>query len=260
MKNAISIRTTVGLGVILCLGLAVPGMAKLPGGGGGGGTSCGYNVTTVVDDIDTNTGFTGLPLEIQSDSNQNGGSETYTTGNNVYSQILRGCDWTLNLRNQDSRKVNLTFYYAKSTENGGAPFVGQTGTPVAAGIDSSCQNNPANSVNFGTMTGGQLPIQCPMIVVFSYEGYTYQMTMDPNGANSSGSTYVQVACNSAANLPCTGWTVNPVPGDVNPDTTPAGEPAAIGALFRETTSSKGGKVTLTPLGLYYVAFSFTISK
>lgn len=250
MKKAFSIRTAVCLSAILGLGLAMP--AGATGKTGGGSTSCSYNVTTVIADTDSN--FNNLPFQIQSDS-QNGGSETYTTVNNVTSQIMKGCDWVLNLRNQNSRNVNLTFNYPLAGNN--APFAGPQA--VAAGIVSNCQKDNDNTVNFGTMTSGTT-LNCPMEAVFSYAGSTYHLLMDP--INAAGTTWVRVACTSGTagdGSPCTGWAVTPVPGYVNPDSSPAGEPAAIGELFQETTSRKG-QITLNPLGAYYVAFSFTISK
>jgi hypothetical protein len=254
MKNAISIRTAVGLGAILCLGLAMPGMAKSPGGGGGGSTSCGYNVTTTI--ADTDVSFNSLPFQIQSDDYN--GSEIYTNATGVTSQIMKGCDWVLNLFNQTTptRTVKLTFDYPLGSNS--APFHGTEA--FAGGIVSNCQKDNDNTVNFGTMTSGQT-LTCPMEVDFNYSGSSYHLLMDPN--NFSGSTRVQVACTSGTSgdrLPCTAWAVAPIPNSTtNLGTSPEGQPAAIGDLLEDVTSGKG-KVTQTNWGLYYVAFGFTISK
>jgi hypothetical protein len=61
MKKPISLRTVLGLSAILCLGVAMPCMAKNPS------TGCGYNVTSVLYDSEArclrsrfNTRATGL--------------------------------------------------------------------------------------------------------------------------------------------------------------------------------------------------------
>jgi hypothetical protein len=72
-----------------------------------------------------------------------------------------------------------------------------------------------------------------------------------------------VACTSGSigdGLPCTAWAVAPIPGSTtNRGTTPQYQPAAIGDLLQDISSGKG-KVPQTDWGLFYVAFSFTISK
>jgi hypothetical protein len=246
MNKSISLKTIVALCSLMLLGLAAPGMAKSPGGGG---NSCGYNVTSVIADTDTN--FNGLPFQLQSD-----GNGVYSPGvNGVTSQIASSvCDWVLNLINS-TRAVNLTLDYQLSGSNS-APFIGPT--PVSANIISNCQNNPANTLNYGTMSGGQT-LQCPIEADFTYGSNSYRLRMDPD--KWTGSTWVQVACTSATGSLCSQWAVGPIPNwATDPDTNPANEPAAIGELIQVTTSGGKGKVTLTPLGLYYVAFSITISK
>jgi len=254
MKNASSVRTMLRFSTILCLALAMPAWAKGKTGGGGGSTSCGYNVTTMI--ADTDVSFNSLPFQIQSDDYN--GSEIYTNANGVTSQIMKGCDWVLNLFNQTSptRTVKLTFDYPLGSNS--APFHGTEA--FAGGIVSNCQKDNDNTVNFGTMTSGQT-LTCPMEVDFNYSGSSYHLLMDPN--NVSGSTRVWVACTSGTSgdrLPCSAWAVTPIPNSTaNLGTTPEGQAAAIGDL-REDISSSKGKVTQTDWGLYYVAFSFTISK
>lgn len=240
----------------VCLGittllmvLSVPGLVKAGTSRSGSGhtkTPCGFDVTTVIADSDASN----LPMQIQSD----GLGEYQTSTGGVTSQIMSGCDWALNLMNQASRTVNLTFDYPLPSNGLPAPFAGTQMLPV--GIVSNCQNNPANSSNFGTMQGGQT-LNCPMDVAFYYEydGVTsqYHILMEPN--NYPQSTWAQVACTSAFGSPCSSWTV--APSSTNPST---GEPAVIGALVVEASSGGKGKVTTKFLGYYYFAFGFTISN
>ncbi len=250
MKKALSIRKWIILCAMAGMAVAVPTWAKGKPGGGGSSTSCGYNVTSTIYDTDAN--FSNLPFQVQSDA-QDGGSEVYTNVNGVTSQIQKGCDWTLNLTQQTARKFNLTLDYPDGSNN--APF---TGTQAfAGGIVSNCQNNPNNTTNFGTMVSGS-SLDCPLDIVFTHGSGQYQIIMDPDGANAVGSTWVHVACTSGTagdGKPCIGWAVTPVPNYV---TNSSGEPAALGELVQVTTTK--GKATTTPLGLFYVAFSFSISK
>ena len=242
MKKPISLRTVLALSAILCLGMAVPCMAKTSG--------CGYNVTSILYDSDSQV--PSQPFQYQSD-----GLGPYTTfraasNNSVSSIIQSSCSWALDTTGSTSRGIMVTLAYPYSSGSP-APFTGPT--EVHGIFHTQCFNNPANNnLNFGTMTFTGQTLACPMHLVFTYNGVLYNLGLAP--PTFPGTSYMQVACTGATGGQCNQWTVQPDPTTsvVNPQTS---QLSGIAELFLPSCNGCG---TGTPLGQYLVSFSFLIHK
>ena len=244
MNKRISRRTMVHLSAILCLGIALPCMAK------NSGTGCNYNVTSVL--YDTDAQVPPQPFQYQSD-----GLGPYTTfrsaGNNVVnSDIQSSCSWELDTTGSKSRGIVVTLAYPYS---GGstAPFTGPQ--EIQGVFHTQCFDNPANNnLNFGTMTIIGQTLACPMHLVFTYNGVTYNLALAP--PTWPGTSYMQVTCTGATAGECNQWTVQPDPSTsvVNPQTN---QFSGIAELFLPSCNGCG---TGTALGEYLVSFSFLIHK
>ncbi len=243
MKKIISLRTVLGLSAILCLGMAVPCMAK-------NSTGCGYNVTSVLYDSDSQV--PAQPFQYQSD-----GLGAYTTfrssGNNAVSSIIQSsCSWALDTTGSTSRGIVVTLAYPSSSGSP-APFTGPQ--EIHGVFHTQCFDNPANnSLNFGTMTFVGQTLACPMHLVFTYNGVLYNLGLAP--PTFSGTSYMQVTCTGATGGQCNQWTVQPDPATsvINPQTN---QLSGIAELFLPSCNGCGNG---TPLGQYLVSFSFLIHK
>lgn len=236
--------TTYGaICIAFLLGAIVPAKAK-------NSTPCGYNVTSIIADTDTNN----IPFQLQSDTL--GSYVTYTKPHSTdqATSVIQAnsCDWLLDLSSSASRTVRLTLAYPDGpiSTNPPSPFTGTEN--IAPRILSSCLRNPANNVTYGTMTYAGQALECAFsFTSFSYGGNTYQLHMNPE--LYPGTTWAQVKCNSAPTGVCNSWTVFPVsPGPINSTT---GQNTAIGELFLSSTNNR-----LTSIGLYEVAFYITITN
>lgn len=209
--------------------------------------SCSYNVTSVLYDTDSN----GVPYQYQSDGL--GPYTTYNKGNNSVSSIIqKSCSWDLDTTNSSTRGIVLTLAYPDSSGSP-PPFVGPQA--IHGVFHTECLSNSANNnVNFGTMTFlGQI-LACPMHFVFAYNGVTYNLALAPT--IWPGTSYMQVTCNGASGGQCNQWTVQPDPNTsfINPATN---QLSGIAELFLPSSSGSG---TGTPVGEFYVSFSFLIHK
>ncbi|HKU26745.1 MAG TPA: hypothetical protein VJQ54_14830 [Candidatus Sulfotelmatobacter sp.] len=210
------------------------------------GPSCNYNVTSVLYDTDSNS----VPYQYQSDGL--GPYTTFNKGNNSVSSIIqRSCSWDLDTTGSTTRGIVLTLAYPDSS--GSPPFVG---TQEIHGVfHTECFNNSANNnVNFGTMTSVGQILACPMHFVFAYNGVTYNLALAP--PTWPGTSYMQVTCTGASGGQCNQWTVQPDPNTsfINPSTN---QLSGIAELFLPSSSGSG---TGTPIGEFYVSFSFLIHK
>lgn len=210
-------------------------------------SSCSFNVTSILYDSDANN----VAYQYQSD-----GLGPYTTvnkGNNSVSSIIqKSCSWDLDTTGSTTRGIILTLAYPDSSGQP-PPFVG---TQEVHGVfHTQCFNNPANNnVNFGTMTSVGQTLACPMHFIFTYNGVTYNLALAP--PTWPGTSYMQVTCTGASGGSCNQWTVQPDPNTsfVNPGTN---QLSGIAELFVPSSSGSG---TGTPLGEFYVSFSFLIHK
>lgn len=242
MKKSIWLKAVLHLSAIACLGMAVPCMAKNPSNG------CVVNVTSILYNSDSNN----QPFQYQSD-----GLGSYTTtrsGNDVVnSDIQTSCSWELDTTGSKSRGIVVTLAYPSLGVSTAPPFTGPT--DVHAVFHTQCFDNPANNnVNFGTMTFVGQTITCPMHLVFTYNGVSYNLGLAP--PTWPGTSYMLVTCTGASGGQCNQWTVQPDPATsvVNPQTN---QLSGIAELFLPSCVGCG---TGTGLGEYLISFSFLIHK
>lgn len=238
--------------VILSLAASANAKGKT---GGGGSTGCAghsgqsFGVTSLLADTDSGT----LPFQIQSDGK---GSYVTSTTDSVSSEIQAvSCDWVLDLTSSQSRTLKLSLGSVATSGATLPPGWPTDGSPVnvAARIISKCEQNPANTASYGTMTFAGQTAQCAFYAAFSYSGSYYAIRMDSK--TFPGTDWAQVTCTGATSNQCNAWSVGPIPNMVtNPYT---GQPAAISELQHQ--SSKGSLLG-TSMGFYYVSFSATVHK
>ncbi len=244
MEKPISLRTALRVAAILCLGMAVPCMAKGPN------PTCGYNVTSVLYDSDSQS--PAQPFQYQSDGL--GPYTTFIRGTDVvHSDIQSSCSWELDTTGSTSRGIVLTLAYPYSGVSAAPPFTGPT--EIYGVFHTQCFNNSANNnLKFGTMTFTGQTLACPMHLVFTYNGVLYNLALAP--PTWPGTSYMQVTCTGATGGLCNQWTVQPDPTTsvVNPQTN---QLSGIAELFLPSCNGCG---TGTALGEYLVAFSFLIHK
>src|SRR5579859_7187843 len=212
-------------------------------------TCGGYNVTSIVADTDSSN----LPFQFQSDGK--GSYVTYTNSktDSVISQIQQSsCAWLFDTTNSTSRGVTLTLLYPASTPSAPAPFTTAT---VLSRIITTCNANALNNgISVGSMTFTGQTLDCALrFGAIPYNGNTYAVAFSPN--NFTGTTWARVTCTGAVSSLCNSWTVTAPPLTTDPST---GQASAIGELLQVSTVK--GKTVTTLLGLYYVAFSVTITK
>jgi hypothetical protein len=256
VNKSYSIKLGLGLVAVAVLGAALPASAKGASGpptgcSGPGGKS--FNVTSIIANTDSNS----LPFQLQSD-----GQGAYTSYKNSRTDSATSdvqantCDWVLDLSNSKLRTVKLSLAYPAS--NGAALPAGwpTDGSPVSipALVMTNCAKNSLNNgIGFGDMTYFGQTLQCGFHVTFYSQGIQYSLRMNPSVW--AGATWAQVTCTGAASNQCNTWTVTPIPNIVtNPST---GQNSGIGELVQPSCDGCDGG---TPLGLYYVSFSATITK
>jgi hypothetical protein len=180
MKNASCLTRGWLLAFAVILGLMVParGFSSSP--------TCGWNVSSFLNDTDNNN----TALQLQSD-----GLGAYVTyGSNKGSKdsvlsVIQGnsCDWLLDVSSSLSRAVKLTLAYLASTVSTTPPppFTGTEN--IAARIISICHENPLNNgITYGTMTFAGQTVQCGLHIAFNYNGNSYGLHLNP--ASLAGTT------------------------------------------------------------------------
>lgn len=217
--------------------------------GSGSSPSCNsFNVTTIINDADsTNTKF-----QIQSDGL--GPYTAYSSGkrNFLTSQIDANCAWSFDTTSSTTRGFAVTLAYPDPS--GSTPLF--TGPLVLKGrINTHCATNTVNNgTDVGNMTfAGQTAI-CPVNVAFYYNSVWYNVGINP--FNWPGTTMAQVTCTGVSGGQCNQWTIVPNPADsfLNPSTN---QLSSLGELTLPPCFGCGGG---TPLGLYYLSYSFLIHK
>ena len=246
------------------LGAAMPVVAKGPSStqtGCSNKSGLSFPVTSNILGADTGT-LPAQPYQLLSD-----GMGAYTTYKNsridsVTSEIQGNtCDWVLDLRNSKSRTVQLSLGYPLSAGESLPPGWPGDGSLVSipALVMTNCAKNPANGTNsVGNMTSVGQTIQCGLHVTFNASnGVQYILHM--NAAAWPGATWGQVTCTGMGSTFCNDWTISPGLNaggmtETNPST---GQVSGIGELVLPScTGCDGG----TPLGLYYVDLSATITN
>ena len=244
MKIAISLTTL--LGFVLCTSLTVAAQ-KEDQSKVGSTKGCSAEVTSILYNNDTNN----VPFQIQSD-----GLGAYTTyssrKDSVSSSIQTDCSWTLDTTGSVSRGVALTLAYPYS--NGSpAPFVGPQ--ILKAVVNSHCNRNAANNgIDLGTMNSVGQKLICPVNVGFYFGKVWYNIGINPY--NWPGTTQALVTCDGVSGGACNQWTVVPDPATAVLNST-TNQMSAVGELDLPTCV---GCTDGTPMGLYYVSFSFLIHK
>jgi hypothetical protein len=180
------------LTLLLLIALISGALAKSTSGGRGGGTtSSNTNVTTTVFDSDTS----GALLLFRSDDyNGSSNDATYTSINNIVSDIDSSGVWHLNLYSQKTgtRTVSVTADNAVGTQPT-APPAGYYWKNVE--INSKCTDSSGKTVPFPNLVNGSS--SCTFMVDFGYNGTTYKLLIgrvlkatDPTPGEAS------VACNA----------------------------------------------------------------
>jgi len=211
--------------------------------------SCGINVTSVINNADSNN----VPFQYQSD-----GLGPYTklgakgSKDHVDSEIAGDCSWDLDTTNSTSRGIVVTLAYPDSAGSP-PPFVGPQ--EIKGAFHTTCQDDPAsNGLNVGALTFAGQAIVCPLHLPFTYNGVSYNLSLSPQ--HWPGTGYMQVTCTGATSGACNSWTVQPDPATsvINPATN---QLSGVGELFLPSCYGCG---TGTPLGMYLVSFSILIHK
>lgn len=211
----------------------------------GSSSSCGYNVTSILNNTDGNN----APFQYQSDDL--GPYTTFSTRGNkdsVNSVIQGSCSWALNTTNSTSRGIVVTLAYPDSSGSP-PPFVGPQ--EIHGVFHTICPNN---GLNFGTMTFAGQTVACPMGLTFTYSGILYTLALSP--LNWPGTSYMQVTCSGATAGHCNAWTVEPDPatGVLN---TATNQFSGVAELYLPSCNGCTGG---TGLGAFLVSFSFVIHK
>jgi hypothetical protein len=254
VKKRMIFRSTVGLAFTMVFATLLPAVARAQNAYSKSSTtaSCSFNVTSVLNDTDSNN----APFQFQSDGL---GPYTTTTSSHghgtdaVGSMIDKNCAWSLVTTSSTSRGISVTLAYPDGSGSP-APF---TGPVVVKGtINTHCPANTANNgIQPGAMTYAGQTLICPINVAFyAPNGVWYNIDLNPY--NWSPTTMAQVSCTGASGGQCNTWTVVPDPGSsvVNPTTN---QLSSIGELTLPPCVGCGGA---TPLGLYYFSYSFLIHK
>jgi len=184
--------------VILGTGLLLGSAPDAPAQGKGGGkTPPPLLVTSTVHDTPGAT--------LQSD-----GLGPYTATGGILSQIYsQSGDWAVDLREQTTRKVFLSFFATQ-------PPVGSGPYPTAglynARVLSRCFDDDTIE-GFFAIAPGQSNTTCSLRIGFTFAGVSYALVSSPRYA---GTNWATVACVAPASptAPCTGWTITP---GSNPD-------------------------------------------
>jgi hypothetical protein len=272
MKSKNWIASAMGVIVAIVLLAPLPTFAKGKPGGGGGSTSTGcsgkggqsFNVTSII------SGTTSDPFQLLSD-----GLGTYSTYKNSHTDSVSSeiqsasCDWVLDLGNSTTRSVRLSLLYPVSSgeplPSGWQPDA-DSFVSIPARIITACEANSANTngstygLSVGNMNLGDAPLQCGVWIKFFSGGTVYGLSFNP--AVHTGATWAQVACQGGATgsgSQCNSWTVTPGL-DLNGNAVqgpPTDQNTAIGELVQPSCNGCSGG---TPLGLYYVDFSATITN
>lgn len=257
-----AVRLVLGFAAVAVLGAATPVVAKTgtqTGCSGRNGSS--LQVTSNILGTDSGT-LPAQPFQLLSDGK--GAYRTYQNSRNdsATSEIQGNtCDWVLNLSASKMRSVQLSLGFPLSTGESLPPGWPSDGSLVSipALVMTNCGKNTANgTTSVGNMTSVGQTLQCGLHVTF-YASNGVQYSLRMNAATWPGATWGQVTCTGKGSTFCNAWTVSPGLNaggmmETNPDT---GQVSGIGELVLPPCNGCDGG---TPLGLYYVNFSATITN
>jgi hypothetical protein len=228
-----------------------------------GGSGKSFNVTSSILGTDTNPpGALPFPYQILSD-----GNGPYTTYKNsktdsVTSEIQQNsCDWVLDATGSRSRSVQLSLGYPLSTGEQLPPRWPTDGSLVSipALVMTNCSRNAVNAgTSVGNMTFFGQTLQCGLHITFYSNKTQYSLRM--NASAWPGATWGQVTCQGVgSDGMCNSWTVTPGldAGGLPETNSYTSLPSGIGELVQPSCDGCAGG---TPLGLYYVNFSATVTK
>lgn len=249
MAKRMILRSTLSLALAVLVGTLLPAAARAQSRDSSASSGCKvYDVTTMLNNTDNNN----LAFQFQSD-----GLGTYTAispGRNgsVKSVIDGTCEWSLDTTVSESREFAVTLAYPVSSGYT-APFIGPQ--LVKGRMNTHCTRNTENNgLALGSMTTFGQTLICPINVAFYYGSTWYNIGVNP--FNWPGTTMAQVTCSGASSGHCNAWTIVPDPA-TSPTNPATNQLSSIGELtLPPCVGCSGG----TPLGEYYLAYSFVIHK
>ena len=265
MRKCGSIRLLLAFTSTAILAAALPAPAKSGSGSssgcsGKGGSS--FNVTSNILGTDTTGVLPAQPFQLLSDEKGTYTSYRNSRTDSATSEIQANtCDWVLDLSTSKSRTVQLSLGFPVSTTGEQLPFEWPTDgslVSIPALVRTNCAANSTNGSNsVGNMTSVGEALQCGFHVVFyASNGVQYMLRM--NASEYPGATWGQVTCTGKGSTYCTDWTVTP---GLTAQGTTATNPyiqqtSGIGELVIPPCDGCDGG---TPIGLYFVDFSATIT-
>lgn len=159
----------------------------------GGPPTTGMGVTATIYDADT----VGSPLFTRSDDRSGQGFATYSSVNNVSSQINTAGGWQLLLLNQTARTIYLV--------------LASQGIPVPDGYYSAdvevyirCFDATMTRVSLLSIAPGTSNDNCTFGIDFASGRTKYKLAMGPD---YPGTGHATVTCDAATNGSCTNWTI-----------------------------------------------------
>lgn len=162
------------------------------------------NVTSIVHDQDDS----GNSLLFQGDDPNHNSQASYANAGNVTSTVGNPGGWGLDLFNQVTRTVCLTF----STVNGSAPVVKNGCYSANVEIYSRCYDSHGAEIGFLTIVVGTPQTNCLFAFDFTASRTKYKMAMGQSLQSSpaGGPTgLATVACNASSGSTCINWTITP---------------------------------------------------
>ena len=172
---------------------------------------------------------------------------SYFNGVSSVQSVLQGGlgDWVLDTSNSSTRSVLVDFRDpVPPTSVTNAPFNWQF---VHARLISKCSQV---GVDYRTILLNST-VNCPLHAVFTFNGTSYRLTMNPS--NDAASNFAKVTCTGVnASGPCNQWVINPI---TQADGTTV---KSIAVLLRDTTVR--GKTVTTNLGYFYMTFNIGITN
>lgn len=200
------------------------------------------NVTTIVYDTDSSAATTLL----QSDNFNGSGFASYTTVNNVVSNIYNGVLFLDLYRTGVTRTLYITPNDPYSpAQNPPVPIPPPGYYQQYVELVVRCYDQSLNVVPLQNILSSSS--SCGLNLDFGYAGVKYKLAMGPSlPATGPATGLVSVSCNSLNGSQCVNWTINPSPN---------GSLANVANLYYY---AKGGKLTYVG-GQYYNTFRITVT-
>jgi hypothetical protein len=261
MMGKSSIRLGLGFAAVAVLTAALPAAAKGSSGGCSGKSGASFPVTSNILGTESGT-LPAQPFQLLSDGKGAYTSYESSKTDSATSEIQGDtCDWMLDLSTSKSRTAQLSLGFPVSSGEMLPPGWPSDGSLVGipALVLTNCARNTENgTISVGNMTAVGQTIQCGLHVTFNASnGVQYSLRM--NVSEWAGATWGQVTCTGKGSTYCNNWTVGPGLNAAGmSETDPyTGQVSGIGELVLPPCNGCAGG---TPLGLYYVTFSGTITN